>query len=268
LNRPPWDVRHAPPSHAPGAAPCGGPDETLVVDARAGLTPADMVERALQYRLRGGVVSASHVRMRPAHGRGRAGEAPPAASPAPPRHFLRESPVQVVRQGDRALVHYSKCFQDGSIVSSRGRAPAEVTVGLAHPRLPGLGLALVGLAVGESRTLVVPARRAYGPYDPARVYRLARTRFAAGQALHAGTWVQVQGGGRRRRVRVVEVRANTVVVDANRRWAGQSMELEVTVFAIPGPEALPCASPGAEAHTLALERDRNDDRWRDDGGQN
>jgi FKBP-type peptidyl-prolyl cis-trans isomerase 2 len=175
--------------------------------------------------------------------------------------------MQVVRQGDRVRVHYVKCFQDGSVVSSRGKAPAEVTVGLAHPRLPGLGLALVGRAVGESRTLVVPARRAYGPYDPARVYRLARTRFAAGQALYAGAWVRAWDS-RRRLVRVVEVRENTVLVDANRRWAGQSLELEVELVAIRGPEAPPRAAQGAEGPTLALERDRNDDRWRDDGGQN
>jgi FKBP-type peptidyl-prolyl cis-trans isomerase 2 len=176
--------------------------------------------------------------------------------------------MQVVRQGDRVRVHYVKCFQDGSVVSSRGKAPAEVTVGLAHPRLPGLGLALVGLAVGESRWLVVPAGRAYGPYDPARVHRLARGRFAAGKALSAGTRVRVWGGGRRRVVRVVEVREDMVIVDANRRWAGQSLALGVKVIAIHGPEAPPCADQGTGAHTLALEPDPNDDRWRDDGGQN
>jgi peptidylprolyl isomerase len=233
------------PPDAPGDGPDGEPHETLVVDARASLTPTDVVEHNLQSRLHGAPVSASHVRMGPARprGRGRATEAP-AASPAPPQPFPEERPVQVVRPGDRARVHYVKRFQDGSVVSSRGKAPAEVTVGLAHPRLPGLGLALVGLAVGESRALVVPAGRAYGPQDPALVYRLARTRFAAGQALHAGAWVRAWGGGRRRLVRVVELRENTVVVDANRRWAGQSLELEVQLIAIRGPEAPPCADRG------------------------
>jgi peptidylprolyl isomerase len=233
------------PPDAPGDAPDGEPHETLVVDARAGLTPTDVVEHNLRCRLRGGPVSASHVRIGPARprGRGRA-TAAPAAPPAPPQPSPEEQPTQVVRPGDKVRVHYVKCFQDGSVVSSRGKAPAEVTVGLAHPRLPGLGLALVGLAVGESRTLVVPVRQAYGPYDPARVYRLARTRFAAGQVLHAGTWSQVWSGGRRRLVRVVEVRENTVVVDANRRWAGQSLELEVQLIAIRGPESPPCADRG------------------------
>jgi peptidylprolyl isomerase len=263
LNRPPWDVRHTTPSEAPGTATGGGPDESLVADARAGLTPADMVERALQHRLRGGPVAASHLRAGAARERGRhrKGGAPAAPRPVPEGHLL-----QVVRPGDRVRVHYVKCFQDGSVVSSRGKAPAEVTVGLTHPRLPGLGLALVGLAVGESRTLVVPARRAYGPYHPGRVYRLARTRFAAGTPLYAGTWVRVCDS-RRRLVRVVEVRENTVTADANRRWAGQSLELEVELIAILGTEVVPCAGLGAEGPTLALERDRNEDRWRDDGGQ-
>jgi FKBP-type peptidyl-prolyl cis-trans isomerase 2 len=176
--------------------------------------------------------------------------------------------MRVVRQGDKVQVHYVKCFQDGSAVSSRGKAPTELTVGAPHPTLPGLGLALVGLAVGERRTLIVPARRAYGPYDPARVYRLARARFAAGQALCAGTWVRVWGGGRRRLVRVVEVRENAVVVDANRRWAGQSLELEVKLIAIHHPEGAPRPDRGTEGHPLAPERDVHDDRWRDDGGQN
>ncbi len=265
MNRPPWDVRHTTPSEAPGTAPGGGPDESLVADARAGLTPADMVERALHHRLRGGPVAGSHLRMGAARERGRhrKGGAPAAPRPVPEGHLL-----QVVRQGDRVRVHYVKCFQDGSVVSSRGKAPAEVTVGLTHPRLPGLGLALVGLAVGESRTLVIPARRAYGSYDPARVYRLARTRFAVGTPLYAGTWVRVWDSSCRRLVRVVEVRENTVIVDANRRWAGQSLELEVELIAIHGTEVGPCAGLGAEGPTLALERDRNGDRRRDDGGQN
>ena len=52
-----------------GAAGGGAPlltvpaEEVLVTDARAGLTTADMVERKLQYLLRGASVAGSHVRM-------------------------------------------------------------------------------------------------------------------------------------------------------------------------------------------------------------
>jgi hypothetical protein len=77
LNRPPWGVRYAAPSEAPGAATRDEPDESLVVDARAGLTPSDVVESKLHYSLRGGSVAGSHVRMGPVRARGGTkGEAP------------------------------------------------------------------------------------------------------------------------------------------------------------------------------------------------
>ncbi len=46
------------PSKAPAVPP---PEEVLVADSRAGLTPADMVERKLLYLLRGASVAGSHV---------------------------------------------------------------------------------------------------------------------------------------------------------------------------------------------------------------
>ena len=49
---------HGSTIEAPGQA-----EEVLVTDARAGLTTADMVERKLQYLLRGASVAGSHVRM-------------------------------------------------------------------------------------------------------------------------------------------------------------------------------------------------------------
>jgi FKBP-type peptidyl-prolyl cis-trans isomerase 2 len=145
--------------------------------------------------------------------------------------------MQTVQPGDCVLIHYVKRFQDGSRASSRGRAPLGVTVGTDHPRLPGLGLALVGLAPGAHTTVRVPPERAYGAPDPARVKRWARTRFPQDLPLAAGKWVQVvTSRGRPRRVRIVEVCGATVVVDTNHRWAGQAMVLEVVVIGI-GPPA-------------------------------
>jgi hypothetical protein len=49
---------HLSSREAPGQA-----EEVLVTDARAALTTADLVERKLQYLLRGASVAGSHVRM-------------------------------------------------------------------------------------------------------------------------------------------------------------------------------------------------------------
>jgi hypothetical protein len=59
--------------------------------------------------------------------------------------------MRVIQQDDRVEVCYVKVFQDGPTFSSHGKSPAELIVGIDHPRLPGLGLSLAGLTVGESR---------------------------------------------------------------------------------------------------------------------
>lgn len=137
--------------------------------------------------------------------------------------------------GDRVQVHYVKRLQNGSVASSRDRAPLEVTVGAAHPRLPGLGAALVGMVPGASVTVSVPPEQAYGPTDATRVRRWALTRFAEDQRLRVGTTVRIlDRRGRRRAVRILEVLDGAVVVDTNHRFAGQALELEVELLSIQG----------------------------------
>lgn len=143
--------------------------------------------------------------------------------------------MRTVQKGDRVQVHYVKHLQDGSVASSRarGKAPLELTVGADHPRLPGLGLALVGLSPGNHVTLTVPPEHAYGLPDPSRVRRLARTRFARNPALAIGKSMRIMDRqGRRRLVRILEVRDSVVVVDTNHPWAGQSLRLDVELIAI------------------------------------
>ena len=245
------------------------PEEALVADARAGLTPSDMIEHRLQLLLRGAPMAGSQAQRGGARVRGctRSGVSAGEFSSAW-RRIPKEPVMRVVQPGDKIQVHYVKRFQGGSIVSSRGKAPTELIVGVAHPRLPGLELTLVGLAAGESRTLSVPAEQAYGPFNPRLVRRLARRRFAEHKDLSVGQWVRVWDRQHRRRlVRVVEIGEITVVVDANRRWAGQSLELEVVVLAIHEPEVPSGADKGTEASTLDAEGGLRENRWREDGGR-
>ena len=145
--------------------------------------------------------------------------------------------MRTAQLGDRVQVHYRKRLQDGSVASSRGRAPLELTVGIGHPRLPGLGLALVGLATGQSTTLRIPPEQAYGLRDPDRVRDLDRRRFPPEHAFVIGEWTHVVSRRGRRLVRVLEVREDVVVVDGNHRGAGQTLELKVKLLTIRGTQA-------------------------------
>jgi FKBP-type peptidyl-prolyl cis-trans isomerase 2 len=148
--------------------------------------------------------------------------------------------MRTVQAGDRVKVHYVKRFQDGSVASSRSRGgiPVEVTVGTAHPRLPGLGLGLVGLLPGNHVTLSVPAAQSAGAANPGRLCRLARTRFTEHPSLPPGKWVRLlDRRGRRRHVRVVVADDRVVLVDTTDPRSGQALELEVEVVGLLSPDA-------------------------------
>lgn len=137
--------------------------------------------------------------------------------------------------GDRVQVHFVQRFADGAVRSSRerGDAPLDLTVGTEHPRLPGIGAGLVGLAIGKTVTISVPAEQAYGLTDPSRVHRVARTRFGDDQVLTVGRRARMQiKPGRVRVVRVVEDRGRVVVVDTNHPRSGQAVEVEVELITI------------------------------------
>jgi FKBP-type peptidyl-prolyl cis-trans isomerase 2 len=152
--------------------------------------------------------------------------------------------MPTVQLGDRVQVHYLIRPPQGPTASSRGRSPLEVTVGQAHPRLRGLGLALVGLTPGQVVTLRVAPDQGYGPTEPTRVRWLARGRLPTGD-LEPGRWVTVTDGkGRARPVRILQAGARRVMVDANHPWAGQTIKLVVKLLAIlPPATAAPAAEP-------------------------
>jgi carbon storage regulator CsrA len=157
-----------------------------------------------------------------------------ASRPAIPRSPVSSSPegialMRTAQQGDRVQVHYVKRLPDGRKASSR--EPLLLTVGTDHARLPGLGAALVGMSAGELRTLTVAPEQAYGLPDPARIHRWSRRRFPTEATLRTGKLIRfTDEQGRRRRVRILEADSKAVVVDANHPWAGQSLELEVTLL--------------------------------------
>ena len=146
--------------------------------------------------------------------------------------------MRTAQQGDRVLVHYVKRGRDGRKTFSR--EPLQLTVGTDHPRLPGLGAALVGLATGQMLSLTVPPEQAYGLTDPTRIRRLSRQRFPEAMMLRAGKLIRFTNKqGRHRRVRILEANSKVVVVDANHPWAGQTLELEMTLLGFLEPPLVP-----------------------------
>jgi FKBP-type peptidyl-prolyl cis-trans isomerase 2 len=137
------------------------------------------------------------------------------------------------RPGDTVRIHYTGTLSDGSTFdSSEGRDPLEFTVGSGQI-ISGLDSAIAGMAVGETKTVTVPAAEAYGDHNPDGVQSVPRDQVPDHIPLDLGTQLSVQtGDGRTLPVTVTEVTPEAVVLDANHPLAGKDLTFEVELVEI------------------------------------
>ena len=74
--------------------------------------------------------------------------------------------IGIIKEGDKVKVNYTGRLTDGNIFdSSVGKKPLEFTVG-AHQMISGFDKAVVGMKVGETKTVTLAPEEAYGEADP------------------------------------------------------------------------------------------------------
>lgn len=137
------------------------------------------------------------------------------------------------RTGDTVVVAYTGTLEDGTIFD-RPEEPQQVTIG-AGAINPEIEEALVGMAPGETKTVVLPAERAYGPYRKDLVLRLKRRDLhLPGEPVPGGTARITLKGGASALVTVLKADRKTVTVDANHPLAGEDLTFAITLLEICG----------------------------------
>jgi peptidylprolyl isomerase len=138
-----------------------------------------------------------------------------------------------VKSGDTVRVHYTGTLTDGQTFdSSEGRDPLEFVVGSGQI-IPGLDAAMEGMAVGEKKTVEVPADQAYGHPDPNAQQAVPRAESPEDIPLDLGTQLQVQTPqGQVMPVTVVDVTEEQVVLDANHPLAGKDLTFAIELVDI------------------------------------
>ncbi len=113
--------------------------------------------------------------------------------------------------------------------SSEGSEPLAYLHG-ADQIVAGLERALEGLDVGAVRDVVVPPEEGYGAPDPQGIFPIPRTAFPPDLAISPGdTFMGENDEGDALPVRVLEVRDDSILVDANHPLAGVTLHFHVTV---------------------------------------
>lgn len=138
-----------------------------------------------------------------------------------------------VKTGDKVSIHYRGTLKDGTqFDSSEGRDPLEFTVGSGQI-IPGLDKALPGMAVGDRKSVLVPADEAYGPHNPDARQAVPRAQIPADIPLDIGTPLQMRTpDGNAMQVVVAEVTADTVTLDANHPLAGKELNFDIELVSI------------------------------------
>jgi FKBP-type peptidyl-prolyl cis-trans isomerase 2 len=144
--------------------------------------------------------------------------------------------MQQVKTGDTVKVHYHGRLTDGTTFdSSEGREPLEFEVGSGMV-IKGFDDGLLGMTVGEKKTIDILVEDAYGPKDPQMLMEFPIDRFPEDMKPEVGMQLNMtNGSGQNFPVVIAEVKDDTAVLDGNHPLAGEDLIFDLELVEIVAP---------------------------------
>lgn len=147
--------------------------------------------------------------------------------------------MQQVKSGDTVKVHYHGKLTDGTTFdSSAGREPLEFEVGSGMV-IKGFDDGVTGMKVGEKKTVNIPVDEAYGPKQSEMMVEFPINQFPPDLKPEVGMpLTMTTSQGHPVQVVITEVKAETVILDANHPLAGQDLIFDLELVEIVGAKPL------------------------------
>jgi peptidylprolyl isomerase len=139
----------------------------------------------------------------------------------------------MIENGQKVKIHYTGTLDDGNqFDSSAGREPLEFEVG-AGMVIPGFENGVKDMAVGEKKSIHIPAAEAYGEKREEMVMEFERAQLPEGLDPEVGMGLQMQGPeGQPIPVQIAAVGEATITIDANHPLAGQNLTFELELIEV------------------------------------
>ncbi|MGC8533824.1 MAG: FKBP-type peptidyl-prolyl cis-trans isomerase [Candidatus Parvarchaeum sp.] len=136
--------------------------------------------------------------------------------------------AEEVKKGDKIKVVYTGYLEDGSVFdSNEGRDLLSFEVG-AGQVIKGFDDAVVGMKVGENKSITIKPEDAYGERHEEMVIKIPKTQFQ-GEEVKEGMMVSSNNG---MQATVVAVNENDVTLDFNFPLAGKTLKFDIKIAAI------------------------------------
>jgi FKBP-type peptidyl-prolyl cis-trans isomerase SlpA len=140
--------------------------------------------------------------------------------------------MRQIKIGDTVKVHYTGKLEDGTVFDSslvEGREPLETVLG-NNMLIKGFENGLIGLSEGDKRTLEIEPSEGYGEYQEEMVNEIPKGNVP--ENVKEGEMLQGMSPMGPINVKVVEVKEETVVIDANHPLAGKKLVFDIEVVNI------------------------------------
>ena len=130
-------------------------------------------------------------------------------------------------------VHFTGRLEDGTVFdTSAERGPYEFTIGESRI-VPGFAQAVIGMKPGESKTVEIPAKKAYGLHRKEMIAVIERSKLAAHLNPEIGQRLRIdQADGQKIPATVIKVSASSVTLDANHPLAGKNLTFDIELLEI------------------------------------
>ncbi|MFN8264497.1 MAG: peptidylprolyl isomerase [Chitinophagaceae bacterium] len=141
--------------------------------------------------------------------------------------------MQQAKKGDTVRVHYTGRLTSGEqFDSSAGREPLEFEIG-AGMMIKGFDEAVVGMVVGDKKTVTLQPSEAYGERFDEMIIEFPRTNFPPEITPEAGMQLMMNNGaGQQFPVTITEVKEEVVVLDGNHMLAGKELVFDIEMVEI------------------------------------
>ena len=137
------------------------------------------------------------------------------------------------KNGDTVKVHFTGRLENGEVFSKSAEDQSvELTLG-ASEVIPGVETGIVGMEVGEQKTITVPPEQAYGPRREELVVEVEKSDLPEHVVPAVGEPLRIRrSDGNDMQVFIADISEDTVTLDGNHPLAGVTLFFDLELVEI------------------------------------